>query len=76
MFKANFSIPGTTGRQIAIADTLEQPIGIMVYDRGFPAYLINIEDINRCFLSGKRRYINNWYTIQNGADQMTEYTSF
>ncbi len=75
MFKVDFRIPGITGRQIAVADTMERLIEIMVYDRGFPAYLINMEDINRSFSSGQRKYMNNWYTIQQGEDQMTEYTS-
>lgn len=76
MFKAEFVLPGETGRQIVIAETAKELVGTMINERGFPDRFIDLPDIERWFLDDKHyRYIRMLYTIQRGPDRMTEYTS-
>ena len=76
MFKAEFVLPGETGRQIVIAETAKEVVGKMINERGFPSYFIDLPDIERWFADDKHyRYIRMLYTIQRGPDRMTEYTS-
>lgn len=77
MFKAEFVLPGETGRQIVIAETVKELVGTMINERGFPDHFIDLQDIERWFADDKHyRYIRMLYTIQRGPDRMTEYTSF
>lgn len=77
MFKAEFVLPGETGRQIVIAETVKEAIDKMIDERGFPDRFIDLPDIERWFSNDKHyRYIRMLYTIQRGPDRMTEYTSF
>lgn len=77
MFKAEFVLPGETGRQIVIAETVKEAIDKMIDERGFPDRFIDLPDIERWFSNDKHyRYIRMLYTIQRWPDRMTEYTSF
>lgn len=77
MFKAEFVLPGDTGRQIVIAETAKELVGKMINERGFPDHFIDLPDIERWFADDKHyRYIRMLYTIQRGPDRMTEYISF